>query len=791
MVINMLRHKRIVIIAICTMLIVSMLCGCSRGMDEAGQTSGEGQQQGSAGDYSMGGFVQDAASENVAMGRYVEEATDLSELGYQRSSGITKLNDGTLVILDYYSGKIVSRDNGETWKAESGPIDFAAFGEENYIMDLKIGPDGTIAVLYSAYSSEELDSFLLLIKPDGSQNTIDIPVTGDEKFVSTIWFSPDNELYAVTVGGDNIYLIDQESGSTSKYLTVVRRPDLMQFQNHYMITVNSETGILCYDMENKAYQEDQILVDFMKENYQQEYYMGDTYSVFCFPGEDGILYVAGKKGLHRHVIGGSAMEQVVDGNLSSFSDPSLSIVGMLALDNNEFLALFSGGKLVRYVYDATIPTIPNERVTVYSLKDMDSVRQVISLYQTAHPEAYVEYVVGMDGESSITREDAIKNLNTQILAGEGPDVLVLDGLPIDSYKERGMLLDLSPYVQEMTGDAALFPNIIQSFTEGDQILMLPALVQIPTIVARQEDLAGISDVASFADKIEELRSQNPGKEIIGLFSELAAIEWFLPLSAPDWKDGAGGIKDQVISDYLYRIKRIYDACQEGISQRLKDLYDYRAGLYLTTDRSFNDVSMNNIEYAQGNNVFLAGLLDGTYSYHQIISLKHIAGMESTQVRLLPGDMGNVFVPGTLAGISAVSAHQEQAAEFIRIMFGKEAQELLGGDGGFPVNQEAMKIWLGSAYNTTTYEKQPLGEPYSSISVSTQDGEYFGMDIYMPSEEEAQELYDMISSVNVPYIRDSVLDDAVIQEGGAYLLGQCSLEQTMSNIEARVALYMAE
>ena len=45
---------------------------------------------------------------------------------------------------------------------------------------------------------------------------------------------------------------------------------------------------------------------------------------------------------------------------------------------------------------------------------------------------YVRYEVGMDGEDGVTKEDAIRKLNTRILAGDGPDVIILDGLPVDS-----------------------------------------------------------------------------------------------------------------------------------------------------------------------------------------------------------------------------------------------------------------------------------------------------------------------------------------------------------------------
>ncbi len=62
-------------------------------------------------------------------------------------------------------------------------------------------------------------------------------------------------------------------------------------------------------------------------------------------------------------------------------------------------------------------------------EDEPVIRQAISLYQMKNPEIYVEYEVGLEGNAA-TREDVIKNLNTRMMAGEGPDVLILDNMPM-------------------------------------------------------------------------------------------------------------------------------------------------------------------------------------------------------------------------------------------------------------------------------------------------------------------------------------------------------------------------
>ena len=103
-----------------------------------------------------------------------------------------------------------------------------------------------------------------------------------------------------------------------------------------------------------------------------------------------MIYLAGTKGLHRHVIGGSAVEQVIDGSLSRLSSPSYGLCGMVELDNQEFLAVFSGGIVVHFVYDPDIASVPSVKLKAYSLSENIYMQAAITEYQVNNPDVYVE-----------------------------------------------------------------------------------------------------------------------------------------------------------------------------------------------------------------------------------------------------------------------------------------------------------------------------------------------------------------------------------------------------------------
>ena len=131
------------------------------------------------------------------------------------------------------------------------------------------------------------------------------------------------------------------------------------------------------------------------------------------------------------------LELLVDERLSSFQDETWSIKGLFSVSEKVFLVFvqsFSGEEMeiFRYEYDANLPAQPEHELVVYSLKDNSVIQKIVADFQATHPEVFVRYEVGMSDSSVKDETDAISSLNTEIMAGNGPDVLSLNGLPWES-----------------------------------------------------------------------------------------------------------------------------------------------------------------------------------------------------------------------------------------------------------------------------------------------------------------------------------------------------------------------
>ena len=69
---------------------------------------------------------------------------------------------------------------------------------------------------------------------------------------------------------------------------------------------------------------------------------------------------------------------------------------------------------------------PSHYMTLYSLKRNDLILDMISEFQDQYPDIELIYETGEGADGSITMSDRIRALNARILAGDGPDVLLLD-----------------------------------------------------------------------------------------------------------------------------------------------------------------------------------------------------------------------------------------------------------------------------------------------------------------------------------------------------------------------------
>lgn len=789
-------------------MIAFLLAGCGNGggTDRAGAEKGDTAQNTEDGEKSMGRYLERELAGPASDGKNA----------YARFC-LERQDDGKIVLADRDIGVYVSADSGESF--EEAECLWKGLIENNYVSDVAVSPDGAAAVMCSPnvdydenaeetvegtieetaeecadVSPEELTEVVperdyYYIDKTGAVTALSYP-GGEDEFLTGFRFDREGRLYGF--GTDNrVYRFDTETGEAKELFTVEGLVNSACFTGQYMAVVTTRNEILLYDLEEEVLaQEDTVLGDFLKENLGEDYAgYNESCPVIATQGEQkDVLYVAFRGGLYRHVIGGTVMEQVIDGNITAFGDPSTGLQDMVMLPDNEFIVVYSGGKLCKYTYDPNVPTVPEHQIDVYSLAENYSMRQAVSLFQKEHSDVYVHYEIGMGGRDSVTKEDAIRNLNTKIMAGEGPDILLLDGLPRTSYEEKGMLADVSGIVGSMSGEEELFPNIVEACKKDGKLYALPIRIQLPMAVGRKEDVARITDLESLADTVEEIREENREGAILGLKSPEQLLTVLSLTSSAAWTDEKGEIDREALTEFLEIAKRIWQAEISGVDEEWLESED---------DRYSEDPSGDGIYYATASTRALNVAMEEQklgigkvyrvdFDYDTITSLKR--RYEDLDYRFLNGQVENGFIPHGLAGILANSAEDELAVEFYRFLFGRTLQDM-DLSGGLPVNIASFDSF---AVNTHPDPDGFMEETFAGgLVLSGDDGRIFSLDLFWPSGEEFQALKEMAGSATVMSVGDAAIEEAVLEVGEKMLKDDLTPENAMQEIIKRSAIYLAE
>ena len=132
----------------------------------------------------------------------------------------------------------------------------------------------------------------------------------------------------------------------------------------------------------------------------------------------------------------------------------------------------------------------------------------------------------------------------------------VDGLPFDSYVEKGVLADLGGKLQEM-GKDVLWDNIVDDFGNGEAVYAVPMVFQLPVFSGDSEKLEHIKTLSDLADVLEQ-EKQAEGKSLMGLFNPEDILSVLGLPNANQWlKDGA--LDKAALTDFLTQCKRIYEA----------------------------------------------------------------------------------------------------------------------------------------------------------------------------------------------------------------------------------------
>lgn len=740
--------------------------------------------------------------EEIPLGRYADREVKLPGSGYEY---MHPCPDGS-----YY---LFGNDVELTHVSEDGAVSSENWGwEKNANIHVKfsygISDEGAVIFGYTPmfYSDEEYETYAAegdnrylyyYVSEEGDRYPLELygpdyrKATNLERFA----FAPDGSVYAASASC--VYRIHVESGETESLFGTRGQVREFAFVGNTMLALDKEKAYL-YDMAGEKLLEDNgVLNEFVESHQNGRIVMAAKQTVDSERGEQTtVLYLACRTGLYRYVWGGAVIEQIADGQMVALGDSQYQPYALQLLKEEQFRVYFSGNYMVEMYYDETLPARPSKELTVYSLRENGRIRYAGRLFQKEHPDVLVRYETGMDGDNAVGREDALKNLNTRILAGEVPDVIILDDIDMEQYADKGVLKELDDFLASYEEEGVLCWNIVEGMrmTEKDKIYGVPMTVELPLYLGEKKyvnNMQGLDDVIAGA---ESARAEHPEGPLLDTPYQKNLFDMMLPLCLPAWTREEGGLDTEELTAFYRAAVRLWELDSAGMSEdeRLKwqqNLEDEEADLTNIMFGQYEDI------YGIGETWIALGYLKnawyGVTNLH--VRMENYSNGYSTYKKLedevvygrLTGQAGNVYRARTIAGLCERAKEPELGEEFMELLLSDTMMQKwwLEGhfDGGIPIRKESLASLLD--INNRAFAEV---KGWTAKDINTVYKDYF-----WPTEEELQWLFAMMEESDCAYRTGTLLEENVRAVGRRVLDGELTPEEGAKEVERKMAIEMEE
>ena len=482
---------------------------------------------------------------------------------------------------------------------------------------------------------------------------------------------------------------------------------------------------------------------------------------------DGGLYAFYDRNLLLCNVGGDIIS-ILEGTAYSIGSPNSSATSVHALSDGSIIINMLEGmdanRLYKYVWDETASIDPDKTLSVWSLEENAFVRAAIAELRKKNTDSYITYEVALGGDNAVSASDAIKSLNTRLISGNGPDVIILDGCPSDSYADKGMLLELSGLVDS----GGVYQNLLSPYVSDGKLYCLPTQFVMPALMGQADALDKVQTLEDLVDLVVNgndtsigepgagpLLAGIPENERAALYfedlKELCDIMW---LSAAPAVVKDNRLDTDSLRSYLDAVKSISD--KYGLTDRGSE---NRIGLSVAFSNGgqVTAVPSSLVRYTSQMTNY------GAFAAGNLMLLQMMMERDGSELAPFPGLVQGAWRPSTVVGISADTKVSDFAAELLRTMLSTEVQRMNYG-AGLPVTFDG------------------IAEQIKEINVRLAENERGLFELDMET---------LIDNLSEPSVNDTTLTDMMQGCVEKLCMGKIDVEGAVKEIEQSIKNYLAE
>lgn len=444
--------------------------------------------------------------------------------------------------------------------------------------------------------------------------------------------------------------------------------------------------------------------------------------------------------------------------------------GMQTLGNGQFIAVdMHDSKQFVLLTREDMSKWENKTVITYGVTDLfmnNNILEMIAKFNRTNEDYRIEL------RNYAEEEDPQTAFNLDILAGNVPDIIDLNGLPADQYISKGLLEDLTPYYEKdseiHTED--FIDSIMEAMKVDGKLYYAAPNFEVHSVIAKKEDvgdvdgitLSGVKDILE--KKGEKAKPFQMEEKVYMLFCFLGGgYSDFI-----DWENGTCYFDSQEFRDILEICNRKSSDTEYLWSEGWGLPKLLREDIVLFVDTT---ISCQNLQVYRG-------------LYESDITLIGYP---------CESEDGSYFSFQNRMGIYSKSENKDAAWEFVRTLMTNEYQGNINlresADDLLPTRKDAFELYLKTQTATEDFVDEFGNEWYADHGIYGVDGVDINMEA--ASDEDVKLLRDLIDKTHKTVEENPAIDDIIEDEVKAYFAGFQSLDKTVAHIQDRVSTYVNE